>query len=71
VLAEDRAVLVAPRTEAIAEGILGVLGDDIRARRLAAAARSYAQKHLGWNRFVESVEALYAEVGRDATVARA
>jgi glycosyltransferase involved in cell wall biosynthesis len=71
VLAEDRAVLVAPRTDAIAEGILGVLGDDVRARRLAAAARSYAQKHLGWNRFVESVEALYEEVERDARVARA
>jgi glycosyltransferase involved in cell wall biosynthesis len=68
VLTEDRAVLVAPRTDALAEGILSVLGDDVRARRLAAAGRSYAQKHLGWNRFVDTVEALYAEVGRDATV---
>jgi glycosyltransferase involved in cell wall biosynthesis len=70
VLAEDRAVLVAPQTEALAQGILAVLGDDVRSRRLADAARSYAQKHLGWNRFVDSIEALYAEVERDATVAR-
>jgi glycosyltransferase involved in cell wall biosynthesis len=69
VLAEDRAVLVAPNTEAIAQGILAVLGDRLRAQRLAAAARSYAQTHLGWNRFVDSVEALYAEVERHARVA--
>lgn len=70
VLAEDRAVLVAPQTEAIAEGILEVLGDTARARRLAAAARSYAQQHLGWSRFVDSVGALYAEVARHASVPR-
>jgi glycosyltransferase involved in cell wall biosynthesis len=69
VLAEDRAVLVAPRTEAIAQGILAVLGDRLRAQRLAAAAKSYAQTHLGWNRFVDSVEALYAEVERHARFA--
>jgi glycosyltransferase involved in cell wall biosynthesis len=69
VLAEDRAMLVAPNTEAIAQGILAVLGDRLRAQRLAAAARSYAQTHLGWNRFVDSVEALYAEVERHARVA--
>src|SRR5205085_1818376 len=61
VLAEDRAVLVAPHTEAIAQGILAVLGDRLRAQRLAAAARSYAQTHLGWNRFVDSVEFLDAD----------
>jgi glycosyltransferase involved in cell wall biosynthesis len=71
VLAEDRAVLVAPRTEALAEGILSVLGDPERAQRLGAAARRYAQAHLGWSRFVDSVEALYAEVERDARVGRA
>ena len=70
VLAEDRAVLVAPQTDAIADGILAVLSDRVRARRLGAAARTYAEKHLGWNRFVDSVEALYAEVTQDASVAR-
>jgi glycosyltransferase involved in cell wall biosynthesis len=71
VLADDRAVLVAPRTEALAEGILSVLGDPERAQRLGAAARRYAQAHFGWSRFVDSVEALYAEVERDARVGRA
>ena len=33
-----------------------VLGDPARARRLAAAARQYAQTHLGWGRFVDSVD---------------
>jgi glycosyltransferase involved in cell wall biosynthesis len=69
VLAEDRAVLVAPQTEALAQGILAVLGDRLRAQRLADAARKYAQTHLGWNRFVDSVGALYAEVERHARVA--
>ena len=70
VLAEDRAVLVAPRTDALAEGILSVLADPERAQRLGTAARRYAQVHLGWSRFVGSVEALYAEVERHAGVAR-
>jgi glycosyltransferase involved in cell wall biosynthesis len=71
VLTDDRAVLVAPRTDALAEGILSVLGDPERAQRLGAAARRYAQTHLGWSRFVDSVESLYAEVERDARVGRA
>lgn len=70
VLAEDRAVLVAPRTEALAQGILAILEEPARGRRLAAAARQYAQTHFGWSRFVHSVEALYAEVERHASVAR-
>jgi glycosyltransferase involved in cell wall biosynthesis len=69
VLAEDRAVLVAPHSEALARGILAVLGEPARARRLAAAARRYARIHFGWSGFVRSVEALYAEVGRHAGVA--
>jgi len=71
VLAEDRAVLVAPHTEALAEGILSVLGDPERAQRLGVAASRYAQTHLGWSRFVDSIETLYAEVERDAPVGRA
>jgi glycosyltransferase involved in cell wall biosynthesis len=70
VLAEDRAVLVAPSTESIAQGILAVLGDPARAERLASSARAYAKTHLGWHRFVESVETLYAEVERHASVSR-
>ena len=69
VLTEDRAVLVAPRTDALARGILTVLGDPGLARRLAAAGRRYADAHFGWGRFVGSVESLYAEVERHASVA--
>jgi glycosyltransferase involved in cell wall biosynthesis len=70
VLSEERAVLVQPTAEALAAGIIGVLGDPTRAGRLAAAARSHAQTHFGWNRFVDSVDALYAEVEQHAHVAR-
>jgi glycosyltransferase involved in cell wall biosynthesis len=66
VLTEERAVLVAPRTEALAEGILSVLLDPARSARLAAAARQYAKTHLGWGRFVEAVSELYDEVERHA-----
>jgi glycosyltransferase involved in cell wall biosynthesis len=68
VLTEARAVLVEPSSVSIASGIVDVLGSPERARRLAAAARAYAQTHLGWSRFVDSVDALYAEVARHASV---
>jgi glycosyltransferase involved in cell wall biosynthesis len=69
VLTEDRAVLVPPRTEALAQGILSVLEDPVFARRLATAARDYAETHFGWSRFVNSVEAIYADVEGHARVA--
>jgi glycosyltransferase involved in cell wall biosynthesis len=70
VLSEDRAVLVAPRTEALAAGILTLLQDELRAARLSRAARAYADEHLGWEAFVESVAALYDEVSGHARNAR-
>ncbi len=70
VLTEDRAVLVPPGTGAIAQGILSVLEDPARAERLATAAQQYARTHLGWTRFVDSVETLYAEVERHASASR-
>ena len=69
VLTEGRAVLVEPGADSLASGILDVLNDPDRARRLGVAARAYAETHLGWGRFVESVDALYAEVARHASVA--
>ena len=69
VLTDERAVLVDPASPALAAGILAVLGDPSRAGRLATAARAYAQTHFGWSRFVDSVDALYAEVARHASVA--
>jgi glycosyltransferase involved in cell wall biosynthesis len=70
VLTEERALLVAPRTEALAAGILAVLQDELRAARLGRAARAYADQHLGWEPFVESVAALYDEVCGHARSAR-
>lgn len=66
VLAEDRAVLVAGETGAIARGILSVLDDPAHGAHLAAAARAYAKTHLGWGRFVESVAGLYTEMEQHA-----
>jgi glycosyltransferase involved in cell wall biosynthesis len=70
VLNDERAVLVAPQTEAIATGILGLLLDRDRALRLSGAARSYAREHLGWGSFTHRVAELYEEVHRRAAVAR-
>jgi hypothetical protein len=39
-----------------------VLGDPARASRMAAAAAAYAEAHLGWLGFVESVGQLYDDV---------
>lgn len=70
VLNEERALLVAPQTEAIADGILALLLDRGRAMRLSSAARSYARDHLGWGSFTHTVAELYEEVHRRAAIAR-
>jgi glycosyltransferase involved in cell wall biosynthesis len=66
VLTEDRAVLVAPQTEDIARGIVSLLRNPERAERLARAARLYAEEHLGWAKFVDSLGALYEDVHQQA-----
>jgi glycosyltransferase involved in cell wall biosynthesis len=68
VLTHDLAVLVPPRPESIASGLLSVLCDASRARCLGAAARAYAMEHLGWNGFVSSVAEIYDEVHHHAAV---
>jgi glycosyltransferase involved in cell wall biosynthesis len=70
VLSEDRAVLVAPETEALAEGILRLLSDDGEAARLGLAAEGYAREHLGWHAFVRSVNEIYDEAHRHAGLVR-
>ncbi|MGN6393538.1 MAG: glycosyltransferase family 4 protein [Gemmatimonadales bacterium] len=70
VLSEDRAVLVPPSTPALAEGIISLLEDPARASRLGAAGRHYAATHLGWVRFRDSVDSLYAELERHALAGR-
>jgi glycosyltransferase involved in cell wall biosynthesis len=66
VLAEDRAVLVAGESGALAAGILSLLEDPAYAARLAHAGQRYAREHFAWETFVRSVEALYEEVHRHA-----
>jgi glycosyltransferase involved in cell wall biosynthesis len=67
-LSEDRAVLVAPRPESLADGIVSLLEDRHRSMRLGQAARHYAERHLGWEAFVDSVAHLFDEVHRSARV---
>jgi glycosyltransferase involved in cell wall biosynthesis len=66
VLNDDRAVLVAPQTNEIARGIVSLLRDPERSDRLARAGRRYAEEHLGWARFVESLGTLYEDVHKHA-----
>jgi glycosyltransferase involved in cell wall biosynthesis len=70
VLDEDRAVLVAPEAAELARGILTLLADPAKAGRLAAAGRSYARTHFGWDGFVRSVATLYHEVEQHARARR-
>jgi glycosyltransferase involved in cell wall biosynthesis len=70
VLDDDRAVLVAPAAADLAGGILRLLADPAQARRLAAAGRSYARTHLGWDGFVRSVATLYHDVEQHARTGR-
>jgi glycosyltransferase involved in cell wall biosynthesis len=71
VLNEELAVLVPPRTKDLARGIVSLLRDPERADRLARAGRSYAEQHLGWSRFVESLGGLYEDVHQHAPARRA
>jgi len=67
VLNEERAVLVSSRTEALAAGIVRLLRDPELAAGMAQEARRYAETHLGWNGFVESLSSLYEDVHRHVT----
>jgi glycosyltransferase involved in cell wall biosynthesis len=70
VLSEERAVLVAPETEALAAGILRLLSDDREAARLGQAAEGYAREHLGWHAFVRSVNEIYDEAHQHVGLVR-
>jgi glycosyltransferase involved in cell wall biosynthesis len=67
-LDESRAILAEPSADGLAQGIVSLLRNPQRAARLAIAARSYAGSHLGWNRFVVAVQAVYEEAARRAQV---
>lgn len=70
-LDETRAILVEPSAGGLAEGISGLLRDPRRAAHLAIAARAYAGTHLGWDRFLVAVKALYDEVAGPVPAAAA
>jgi glycosyltransferase involved in cell wall biosynthesis len=58
---DDRIACLVPATaEALAGGILGLLGEPERARGLARAAAAYAASELSWRRFKALVEDIYA-----------
>jgi glycosyltransferase involved in cell wall biosynthesis len=65
-LDESRAVLTEATAAGLARGIIDVLRDPSRASGLAHAARTYAATHLGWDRFVVAVKAIYDEVALGA-----
>lgn len=62
ILTPERAALVAPNAEGIAQGIRDVLLDPGLAARLASAAHEYADHYLGRSAFVKSVGELYRYV---------
>lgn len=62
VLDDDRALLVPPEPEAFGDGIVRLLRDTDRARRLAEAGLDFAREHLSWNAFVRSIDEVYASV---------
>ncbi|HEY8468964.1 MAG TPA: glycosyltransferase [Longimicrobiales bacterium] len=66
ILTPERARLVPSSPEGLASGIRDVLLDPALAERLAGAARAYAQRYLGQDVFVRSVQELYDHVcGRE------
>jgi glycosyltransferase involved in cell wall biosynthesis len=64
VLTQHTAVLVQPNADALADGIVSVLRCPSKARELGAAARRYALQHLGWSRFVSTVDQIYEDAHR-------
>ena len=60
-LGEDRAVLVNPFPDEMAKGIIRLLQDREAAVRLGQAARTYAEKQMNRDRFLDQVEGLYRE----------
>jgi glycosyltransferase involved in cell wall biosynthesis len=64
VLTPRTAVLVEPKADALAKGIVSILRSASRGRELGDAARQYAFAHLGWHRFVRSVGEIYEDAHR-------
>jgi glycosyltransferase involved in cell wall biosynthesis len=70
VLNEQRAVLTPPTPQGLADGILSLLNDPVRAAHLGHAGRRYAEERLGWTSFVSSLGRIFEEVHQRVAVAR-
>jgi glycosyltransferase involved in cell wall biosynthesis len=70
VLNDQLAVLVQPTSRGLANGIVSLLKDPLRAARLGRAGRQYAEQHLGWSTFVSGLADLYQEVHQYASLGR-
>jgi glycosyltransferase involved in cell wall biosynthesis len=70
VLNEQRAVLTPQTPEGLADGILSLLNDPVRAARMGHAGRTYAEERLGWSSFVGSLGSIYEKVHQRAAFAR-
>jgi glycosyltransferase involved in cell wall biosynthesis len=62
ILNPDRALLVDPTPEALAEGILHLLDDPGQAEVLGDGARSYAERHFTWMAFSQTVARLHPDL---------
>ena len=65
VLDDDRAVMVDPVTNDLGDAITQLLQNPERAKRLGEAARTYAEKNLGWSSFVDMVSEVQGRVHRN------
>lgn len=65
VLDEDRAALVGLDAPSLACGIVALLRDDERRRRLGQNARAFAEEKFGWLRYVHSVGGAFNELVGD------
>lgn len=73
ILNDERAVLVSPNAEAMAEGIVRLLQDPALADQLGAAARDHSDSHYGLTAFRQLVDDIYGQAshGWPAETARA
>jgi glycosyltransferase involved in cell wall biosynthesis len=67
----ETGVLVEPENpSALADSILGLLGDPARAQRMGEAARTHVRRRYGMGQMVKAVEAVYASVIGDQAAPR-
>ncbi|WP_165945210.1 glycosyltransferase family 4 protein [Micromonospora sp. KC723] len=60
-------LVVPPGPVPLAAGLIELLGDDVRRRRLGAAGRRRAERSFGWDRVLDAYESGYASTPGPAT----